>query len=85
VRSDDEGEVFQMKNYVKVVVMSKNVDVFTFEDQDEASTKAALLSAAAVAKPCKGRVVVWAVSGMVPKDTQVVGRALDWSPSPVLS
>jgi len=66
-----------VKNYLKVVATTKNVDVFPFEDEDETSAQVALLAAGTVAQGCGGKIVVWASTRFVPPNVPVVGRVYD--------
>ncbi len=68
-----------MKNYFKVVVAGKNVGIFVFEDQDEASMRTAFSSAETIARPYGGKIVVWSLSGLTPKYLAVVGQTFEFN------
>ncbi len=64
-----------MKNYIKVTIMGKNVEFFTFEDTDELAVERAMSKARDLVSRLPGtRIVAWKATGHVPKHLPLVGE-----------
>ncbi len=57
-----------MKNYVKVVLQSKHIDIFPFEDTDEGAVMEAAKLAENLRKFHGGRVVAWSLTGFAARE-----------------